>query len=125
MTVTLDLITVIDNDDAEEDFSYNPGEKSNVYFELILIDPEATRDWQKWSIENYNGEGGGYDYEHENGFMDYTIMDLLPDDIEEGRYTMEGFYMTFHTDYWGEVDCDFYCDTIRPATEEEIKDWLQ
>lgn len=123
-----DLITAMP--DPEPPYEGPRPEKSTILFELI---EEHTYLWTRWDTENARWdtvgleieeiqyEGGSAEIEAEQGMLPDAVYGLLdPDQHTAGWWVIEGFYGSFSKDYWGEVDCDFSCDVIRPARWSDI-----
>jgi hypothetical protein len=104
---------------VEEEYSPPRPEKSTVLFELIEGDCYLFKN-EGVEFGEIQYEGGSADIEAEAGMLEDAVAGLLAAEHQKvGWWVMEGFYGSFSKDYYGEVDCDFECDRVRPATDED------
>jgi hypothetical protein len=119
-TVAEEITVIEETEEEKEQVCPDPSEPSTILYR-VMLDPEPRSKWDKYIVDIYAYEGGGAEYEQEfGGFLDYTVVDMLDLDTQEGFYVMEGFCSYYSKDYWGEVDCDHEFTCIRKATD---KDW--
>lgn len=127
----MNLLTAIEREDhVEEDYSPRPG-RSTVLVQLIEGDSylfnrydHATRKHVNAGLEIYElqYEGGSAELEAEQGMLEDAVAPLLEDGFwREGWFVVEGFYGHYSKDYFGEVDCDFECLGVRPATWADME----
>ena len=116
-----------DEDNMEYDFSV----PEDVFIEVIK-DPSDHRSWKKLSIEftsvmpGDNQMSGAASFENDNGFLDYTIEDMCEEPISAGYYICEHITAVYYKGdgYVTDDDMDFDCKRLRPATQEEIDEYL-
>lgn len=125
-------ITIKEEESKEEDSYPKPG-KSTVLCEVIEGDNYMFRRWSggltkhvelELDFGELQHEGGSAAIEAEAGMLDYAVAPMLLDSFDElkpGWYVVEGFYGSYSTDYYGEVDCDFDCDLVRKARWSDIE----
>jgi hypothetical protein len=120
------LTPIEETEFPEPKFDFSSPE--NVIIEVILLDPNGTKDWNNCSIETINiidttdGVAGAASYDAEyGGFLDYTIQSMI-DCPGEGWFTVVGVTGVYTKgDGWmTDDDMTFDYKEVRPATQEEI-----
>ena len=129
----VELMFIEKTPDEIEDEEYRNNmrpEPSTILFQIIDGDSYMFDKWNPETKKNdplylelgeYAYEGGSADLEAESGMLPDSFVSLLDDNEKKvGWFVMEGFYGTYRTDYYGEVDCDFECDNIRKAKFSDL-----
>jgi len=122
------------NEEVEEpDFDFSSPEDVLIYVEESEGNNLHGENWRGWHIEDYtviSGKEGvtgvaSYEMSYGGGFLDYTIMGIIDCPKKAGYYVVAGMTGYYHKgDGWmTDDDMDFYFETVRPATEEEIKEF--
>lgn len=114
-------------DNYKEVFDFNSPEDVLILVETSGIN--KTGDWKGFTIveatviSGKEGVTGAASYEQSyGGFLDYTLERIVDCPKKQGWFVVEkvtGAY--FKGDgYTSDDDMEFYCEGIRPATDEEI-----
>ncbi len=128
MTDIVDMITVLEPTQkqleyAEYEKSLRPG-KSIVLAQIVdggshLFEKwnptTRTREYLDLEFWEFTSEGGSAAIENEAGMLEDAIAPMVEDYWHVGWVCVEGFYGYYSKDYYGEVDCDYECDNVRPA----------
>jgi hypothetical protein len=75
-----------------------------------------------WSVEETHVDGGCAAEEAcHGGFLDYIVRDMI-EKPADGWWVIDGFSVSFSTDYYGESDADYDNTGVRRA---RISDWVE
>ena len=79
----------------------------------------------KWDLDEAKASGICYDkgdawMQQEGSILDYDCASIAGDNAATGWYVIEGFEVSYHKDYYGEVDCDIEHTNFRRATFKDF-----
>lgn len=127
----MNFLTPSDEPEYEPTFDFSHPE--DVFIE-VDYDEVVTRrgGWERFAIVHAivipNGDvTGAASYECEyGGFLNYTLEAILDEPEKVGFYVVQGVTGVYtHGDgYTTDDDMDFYYEGIRPATDEEVRDYF-
>lgn len=110
--------------DAEEHRDNLRPEKSLILAQIVVggshlfqkWDPN-TKTWGYLDLEFYEFQykGGSAAIEDDAGMLQDAVAPMMEDFWHPGWVIVEDFYGHYSKDYWGEVDCDYEFDNVRPA----------
>lgn len=100
--------------DDEPTFPRGP---SNV---LLVLTQGDSRLWPGLEVEELLYTEGDADIENDAGMLEDALSECVAGGIQKpGRYLIEGFEVSYHTDYWSETDADYAIKGWREATETD------
>lgn len=126
----MSIAQLIEREPTQDDLDYDEYEKSlrpGKSTVLVQIVQGGSHLFEKWDpvtrrryhldLEVYESshEGGSAALEDHSGMLMDAVVPMAEDYWYPGWVVVEGFYGHYSKDYWGEVDCDFECDDVRPA----------
>lgn len=126
--MTADLITILERTPEEIEYEqYRDALRPGKSFILAQIVQGGSHYFERWNpvtrqreyldleFWEVQCEGGSAELEAEAGMLPDAFVDMIDDYWHPGWVAIDGFYGHYSKDYWGEVDCDYECDNVRPA----------
>ena len=116
---------IIEADSPKDNEYPRYSDKGFILVEIVMVCKPEDKPLYRFEIGESVFDSSNAPFWIKEGMgVDYWLDCYAPDDLKEGWWVFEGVHAYYHKgDGWTtDDDEDWYFDSVRPATDQEIKD---